>query len=354
MQCNNLWAVDNCGAVYSFNIKNRQWTQLSYQRIEFKRLSSSPLSIWSIGGDHQIYIYVPSTEIPIRVCAVTYENQRWNPLSQFSSTLLPTDRPLFSCADGTLSLTKESFQLPSKSWQWESDWYLDNNIEGEPLGIEGWTYAIDFPMKFSAERRWNSLVRRRKWLRYRRYVSVNQWALLEPIHGDFVAEPFIDIATGGYDIPGGNQDCLAVWAVTVIGRVIFRTGVDKLSPEGLKWINIKVPTGWEVNQISCGPTGLLWAVAWDGSALVRSGVNRDNICGNDWLQVEPPNESKLMQVSVGVDAVWAVTRDGKVWFRKGIRGLNSGQNDASATGSGWVEMMQQMSLLSVTTNDQVL
>jgi len=231
--------------------------------------------------------------------------------------------------------------------------YVDTNIEGEPLGPEGWTYAIDFPMKFGSERRWNSLVRRRKWLRFRRYVSVNQWALLESIHGDFVAEPFIDIATGGYDIPGGSEDCLAVWAVTVIGRVMFRTGVEKFSPEGQAWVNIKVPTGSEVNQISCGPTGLTWAVAWDGSALVRLGVTRDNIFGNSWLVVEAPNESKLMQISVGCDAVWGVTRDGKVWFRKGVRGLNCGHNDASATGSGWVEMMHQMSILSVTLNDQV-
>ena len=333
-------------------------------------MSSSPQSLWAIGGDHQIYIYVPSTDIPIRVHALTYENQRWNPLSQFSSTLLPTDRPGFSCADGTVSLPKESFSLPSKSWQWESDWYIDDNIEGEPLGIEGWTYAIDFPMKYSCDRHWNSLVRRRRWLRVRRfvrldathnsisllfrYVSVNEWALLESVHDDFVAEPFIDIATGGYNIPGANKDCLAVWAVTVIGRVMFRAGVEKLSPEGTSWLNIQVPPGWEVNQISCGPTGLVWAIAWDGSALVRSGVNRENISGSNWLRVEPPNDSKLLQVSVGVDAVWAITRDCKVWFRKGIRGLNSGHNDMSATGSGWVEMMQQMSLVSVTPSDQVL
>ncbi|CAG2179506.1 unnamed protein product, partial [Oppiella nova] len=118
------------------------------------------------------------------------------------------------------------------------------------------------------------------------------------------------------------------------------------------WVIVEVPVGWEVNQISCGPTGLVWTVAWDGSALVRTGINRDNVCGNNWVKVEAPNESKLMQVSVGVDSVWALTRDGKVWFRKGIRGLNSGHNDNCAVGLGWVEMFQEMSLLSVTSNDQ--
>ncbi|XP_054159863.1 tectonin beta-propeller repeat-containing protein 1-like [Oppia nitens] len=354
MQCQCLWSVDNCGIVHSLDIKTKQWSQLSYQRLEFKRLSSAPQSIWAIGGDHQIYIYLPASDIPIRVCALTYENQRWNPVTQFSSKiLLPTDRPAFSCADGTLALPKDSFTLPSKSWQWESDWYVDNNIEGEPLEPEGWSYAIDFPMKFSSERRWNSMVRRRRWLRFRRYVAVNEWTLLESIHGDYVTEPFIDISTGGYEVHGTNNGVLAVWAVTIIGRVMYRTGIEKYSPEGVSWINVSVPTGWEVNQISCGPSGLVWAIAWDGSALVRTGINRDNVFGNNWIRVDAPNKSKLMQISVGMDGVWALTRDGKVWFRKGVRGLNSGHNDKCAVGSGWVEMLQEMSLLSVTTNDQV-
>jgi tectonin beta-propeller repeat-containing protein 1 len=171
MQCNNLWSVDNCGTVHSLDIKSRQWSQLSYQRLEFKRVSSSPQSLWAIGGDHQIYLYVPATDIPTRVCALTYENQRWNPLSQFSDSLLPTDRPAFSCADGSLALPKEGFTLPSKCWQWETDWYIETNIEGEPLEPEGWSYAIDFPMKYGTERRWNSLVRRRRWLRFRRSLT---------------------------------------------------------------------------------------------------------------------------------------------------------------------------------------
>ena len=171
MQNNNLWSVDNCGSVHSFDIKSKQWFQLNYQRLEFKRLSASPLSLWAIGGDHQIYIYVPFSDIPIRVCALTYENQRRFPLTQFGTILLPTDRAHFSCADGTLPLPKEDFKLPSKSWQWESDWYVDDNIEGEPLEPEGWSYAIDFPMTFTSDKRWNSLVRRRRWLRYRRSHS---------------------------------------------------------------------------------------------------------------------------------------------------------------------------------------
>lgn len=208
-------------------------------------------------------------------------------------------------------------------------------------------------MKYNVNKEWNSLVRRRKWIKYRRFVSVNQWSSIESTECDDI-EPFIDVSVGGYNVPGGQKEHLSVWAVTILGKIVFRENVQRLSPEGTNWKNIDVPQGFEVSQISCGPTGLVWAVSWDGSALVRTGVTRENLTGNSWICIEPPNDTKLNQVSVGVDAVWALTRDYRVFFRKGVRGLDSGTNESSATGSGWVEMVQQMALLTVTANDQVI
>src|SRR6266487_4091110 len=125
--CNCLWAVNNCGQIFIYNIKEHgQWHQLvTYQNglSGFKRVSCAPRSTWAVGGDHQIYVYVLADDIPIRVCAVTYENHRWNPVTNFTAILLPTDRPPFSSEDGTDSQPKESFKMPSRSWQWESDWY---------------------------------------------------------------------------------------------------------------------------------------------------------------------------------------------------------------------------------------
>lgn len=77
--------------------------------------------------------------------------------------------------------------------------------------------------------------------------------------------------------------------------------------------------------------------------------------GEDWVEVDPPQKDlKLIQVSVGTDAVWAVTQDGGVWFRKGIKGEMSGHCEQMATGTGWVEMLSKMSLVSVAPNDQVI
>ncbi len=52
----------------------------------------------------------------------------------FCDELLPTDRPHFSSADGLEDRPRNSFKLPSlDSWQWESDWQIENTFENELL-----------------------------------------------------------------------------------------------------------------------------------------------------------------------------------------------------------------------------
>ena len=49
-----------------------------------------------------------------------YENQRWNPLTGFTTHGLPTDRYSWSDRTGRLNLTKDNIRLPSVHWQWVS------------------------------------------------------------------------------------------------------------------------------------------------------------------------------------------------------------------------------------------
>lgn len=141
---------------------------------------------------------------------------------------------------------------------------------------------------------------------------------------------------------------------------MFRSGVSTSSPEGLRWTSISTPAGGELLQISVGPTGLVWAVLYNGRAIVRTGVTRDNLSGESWLEVKPPsngqdgkNALKIIQVSVGMNSVWCVTNDNQAWFRRGIKGEAAGISEDAAIGSGWVEMMGNISMLSVASNDQV-
>lgn len=68
---------------------------------------------------------------------------------------------------------------------------------------------------------------------------------------------------------------------------------------------------------------------------------------------QPDDKLLLSQVSVGCNGLWAITRDHRVWFRKGIRGESSGVSEELAKGLGWVEMCGSMASVSVASNDQV-
>lgn len=240
------------------------------------------------------------------------------------------------------------------AWQWDGDWHLDLNLDGQPLDHDGWCYAIDFPAKYQPKKSWNSCVRRRKWVRFRRYSALNSWCAVAPLHKDPTQEPFIDVAIGGNGIPGASNSTLLVWAVTAHGRVMIRSGVSTTSPEGLRWTAIPTPSGCEVSQISVGPTGLVWACLYNGRAIVRSKVSKDNLTGESWLEVKPPgNGLKITQVSVGLNSVWCITNDNHVWFRRGVKGESAGISEDAAIGSGWVEMVGNMSSISVAPNDQV-
>ncbi|XP_031344755.1 tectonin beta-propeller repeat-containing protein isoform X2 [Photinus pyralis] len=349
-----LFSINNEGRVHTLSTSGSLWRELPYVGQEFKKLSAVPHFLWALGGDHQVYVYVHGLDIPIRVREESYENERWIPIEGFTSRLLPTDRYHYSSADGTVDRSTDKIRLPSMAWQWEGDWQLELTLMGQPLDHNGWTYAVDFPSQYYPKKQWSSCVRRRLWVRSRRYSAMNSWCAIAPLHKDATTEPFIDISVGGNNVVGADPGTMLVWAVTSHNRVMFRTGVSAKSPEGAKWNSILVPPGCEINQISVGATGLVWASLLDGRALVRIGVTRDSLPGESWVEIRGPVErSRILHISVGTCAVWAVTQDKQVWFRKGVKGEGAGVSEELAAGSGWVEMVGRMSMVSVAANDQV-
>lgn len=86
---------------------------------------------------------------------------------------------------------------------------------------------------------------------------------------------------------------------------MFRTGVTVNSPEGLRWTAINLNAGYEIAQISVGPTGLVWAALYNGRVIVRTGIQRESPTGENWAEITPPaNGLKIVQVSVGTNSVW--------------------------------------------------
>ncbi|ETE63932.1 Tectonin beta-propeller repeat-containing protein 1, partial [Ophiophagus hannah] len=282
--------------VYTLSTTGQYWELCKDGELEVKRVSAVKQCCWGLACDHQIYVYVHSSDVPIRFKEETYENQRWNPVVGFCNSLLPSDRWPWSDVSGLKHQQLESFVLPSPHWEWESDWYVDENFGGEATEKGVATYTKD--------KRWNSCVRRRRWIRYRRYKARDTWA-----------------------------------------KIWYRNEVTHHNPEGSSWTLIPAPG--EAIQISCGPYDLLWATCWEGQAIVREGIDRNNPQGTSWTIVDPPvAENGISHVSVGVNVVWAVTKDRKVWFRRGVNSYNP-------CGTSWIEMIGEMQMVDVGLNDQV-
>ncbi|ELK17408.1 Tectonin beta-propeller repeat-containing protein 1 [Pteropus alecto] len=332
MPSSALWAVDLFGRVHMLSTAGQSWELCRDTQLEFKRVSAATQCCWGLACDNQVYVYVRASDVPIRWQEEAYENQRWNPVGGFCEKLLPSDRWPWSDVSGLQPRPLDGVALPSPHWEWESDWHVDENFGGEPTEKGGWTYAIDFPATYTRDKKWNSCVRRRRWLRYRRYKSRDTWAQI-PQKDDpkQLPDPFNDLSVGGWEITDEPVGHLSLWAVSLQGKV-------RPVPPCTLHRRSRAPL-WHLLHSS------LWQCCGrEGGAARAFFWGR---VGSSWSVVEPPtSENGIMHVSVGVAVVWAVTKDRKVWFRRGV-------NSHNPCGTSWMEMVGEMMMVNVGLNDQV-
>uniref|UniRef100_A0A8C4HT65 Tectonin beta-propeller repeat-containing protein 1 n=1 Tax=Dicentrarchus labrax TaxID=13489 RepID=A0A8C4HT65_DICLA len=281
-----LWAVDVYGRVYSLSTAGQQWEQCRDAQMEFKRVTAAQQCCWGIACDNNIYLNVHASDLPVRYQEETYENQRWNPVDGFSDRLLPSDRWQLSDVTGLQHQPLDNFRLPSSSWEWEGDWYVDENFEGEPTEKEGWSYAIDFPATYTKDKKWNSCVRRRRWLRYRRYKAMDTWAKI-PSQQTTLPDPFSDISCGGWEINEEPRGRLSLWAVSLQGKVWFRRGVNSHNPCGSGWISMV----GEMIMINVGLNDQVLAIGSEDRAVYfRQGVTSSELSGKTWKVISVPRD----------------------------------------------------------------
>ncbi|XP_072609253.1 tectonin beta-propeller repeat-containing protein 1 isoform X2 [Vulpes vulpes] len=284
-----LWAVDLFGKVYTLSTAGQYWELCKDNRLEFKRVSAAMQCCWGIACDNQVYVYVCASDVPIRRREEAYENQRWNPVGGFCEKLLPSDRWQWSDVSGLQQRPLDGVALPSPHWEWESDWYVDENFGGEPTEKGGWTYAIDFPATYTRDKKWNSCVRRRRWIRYRRYKSRDTWAKI-PSKDDpkQLPDPFNDLSVGGWEITDEPVGRLSVWAVSLQGKVWFRRGVNSHNPCGTSWIEMV----GDMMMVNVGLNDQVWGIGCEDRAMYfRQGVTQSELSGKTWKAIVASRES---------------------------------------------------------------
>lgn len=70
-----LWAVDLFGKVHTLSTAGQHWELCRDSQLEFKRVSATTQCCWGIACDNQVYVYVCSSDVPIRRREEVYENQ---------------------------------------------------------------------------------------------------------------------------------------------------------------------------------------------------------------------------------------------------------------------------------------
>lgn len=75
MPSSALWAVDLFGRVFTLSTAGHQWEPCRDTQLEFKRVSAARDCCWGIACDHQVYVLVGASDVPIRCQEEAYENQ---------------------------------------------------------------------------------------------------------------------------------------------------------------------------------------------------------------------------------------------------------------------------------------
>ena len=73
-----LWLVNHIGDTFSLGTTHRLFRQLIYADddiIAIKRVAASHWCAWAVGHDHRPYLFVLSSDVPIRIPETTFENQ---------------------------------------------------------------------------------------------------------------------------------------------------------------------------------------------------------------------------------------------------------------------------------------
>ena len=73
-----LWLANTNGNVFTISTDQqhlRQLTKTYRGGVKLKSIAAHHNGAWGIGHDHSVYVFVHSSEVPIRVQETTYENQ---------------------------------------------------------------------------------------------------------------------------------------------------------------------------------------------------------------------------------------------------------------------------------------
>uniref|UniRef100_A0A914ZTB6 Chloride channel protein n=1 Tax=Parascaris univalens TaxID=6257 RepID=A0A914ZTB6_PARUN len=369
-----LWGLDDSGCPRRLNASSDpqgddylDWINEAifdgdHRPIRIQKIVATREHVMALDKHGYCYLYVCTSHTAIRFIVSTFENQRWYPGIGWSARTLPTDRSSFSDESGFLTQPRESFKLPSDGWKWEQPWMIDLNEQ--LYDKEGWQYSFNFEVNahFRNAPTMTSFVRRRRWLRSRRYTALCRWI---QVNVACSSQLFVDMCAGGFDVDAdSSSELYSLFALSRDGDLYWRKGIRKNSPEGTEWQLIEpIPddsgedTYHELASISCSSSsGLLLVVTWDGRFFFRVGISSSCRCGTAWKAGAAPSGLPIVNIAMGRRALWVLSSSGKLWVASIQNAALGVSPDLSRclSSQGYMAVGDGMCRISITNNDQVL
>ncbi|XP_047735690.1 tectonin beta-propeller repeat-containing protein [Hyalella azteca] len=249
MPSTQLFAVNNSGRVFTLLTDGKKWQELEYLGIEFKKVSAHELVVWALGGDHQIYVYVYGTTVPIRVSEEAYENQEpFIDISVGGGEVPGADLDALMVW-GVTALGKVYYG------------FIYNRKMGP--GRSGAVWAVA----------WDGSLLVRTGLS-RDHPRGTAWVTVESPSGC----PLQSVAVGVRAVWGCGRDH-SVW---------FRRDVasPQYGPTGSSWLDM---AGQRLLDISVGPEDQVWGVtSGEYNVVGRYGVVPSELTGQTWRVVDLP------------------------------------------------------------------
>ncbi|MEQ2186448.1 hypothetical protein GOODEAATRI_028541, partial [Goodea atripinnis] len=115
-------------------------------------------------------------------------------------------------------------------------------------------------------------------------------------------------------------------------------------PQGSSWLH--VGTDQPFKSISIGGANQVWAITRDGAVFYRGSVSPENPAGECWYHIPSPPRQNLRQLSVGRTSVFAVDENSNLWYRQGL-------TPSYPQGSAWELISNNVTKVSVGPLDQV-
>ncbi len=125
-------------------------------------------------------------------------------------------------------------------------------------------------------------------------------------------------------------------------KLFFRESVSFANPEGLSWLEVKLPNDLTALSTSCSQNGSFFALTCEAKVLVRTGISAHQPHGDAWTLIQPYPDAVFTQITANLNLVYTLDINSNVY-------LLTIDDDSSE----WIRVLKDLSHISLSISNKV-